>query len=563
MDLNYILNTTEDHHRLYESDRRNIKVQTPPFDLPNSSSSQPSVNMGNLPPVTIATMVMDNSSSDDGCGLSPTFSTTTDGYSTDTDRRLSSGDEEVLTLALVTDRSRRDPEDADDEDDGDDDEEARSSANIDCEEEKPETKGDEPSRCQYMKNCNTGSHDYRKVISHIFGRNKKCTTQIPEECWIEYCRKHYQRTRYRTTKAQSKKYFNVQFDILLRQLTRLERWGGVRSWEIAIRKKERDALKREDDQMVQLHSSGGAVNQAAWNRVHQCKDRFLLPYRGKNKTYEDVRELIDDIQQEVERGTLDDLPGFELLPDIDPIEYPPAGASKAAKGAEDEDEPTQPPVRATTSKKQQPRNRSSSTPNRVSKPTTKKEEKKRTRHLVQASERHLKLEEETDTTPAIASLSRIMSQSSESSPGPQKRREAQSLSPVPKLSSLSAAIASSSRTTEGTTRSSQTSAAPRKKGVAYPLVRTPKVPPSPPTKVKAADTAIASSSSSHSGFRPINGPQREVAYRPATPKTPPSTTTPSLEVRRHPNSARIDTARNVVFRRIPKHVRPDVEMDEA
>ena len=107
------------------------------------------------------------------------------------------------------------------------------------EEEDDESADDNPSLCQYTAKCNTGSRDYRKVISHIFGRNKKCTTQIPESCWIIYCRKHYQRTRYRTSKAEVKTYFNIQFDNLARQLTRMERWGGVRSWTIALRKKER------------------------------------------------------------------------------------------------------------------------------------------------------------------------------------------------------------------------------------------------------------------------------------------------------------------------------------
>ena len=105
--------------------------------------------------------------------------------------------------------------------------------------EEDEPTEDNPSLCQYTAKCNTGSFEYRKVISHIFGRNKKCTTQIPESCWIVYCRKHYQRTRYRTSKAQVKTYFNIQFDNLARQLTRMERWGGVRSWTIALRKKER------------------------------------------------------------------------------------------------------------------------------------------------------------------------------------------------------------------------------------------------------------------------------------------------------------------------------------
>ena len=115
----------------------------------------------------------------------------------------------------------------------------KSEATADQSEEDDESADENPSLCQYTAKCNTGSRDYRKVISHIFGRNKKCTTQIPESCWIIYCRKHYQRTRYRTSKAEVKTYFNIQFDNLARQLTRMERWGGVRSWTIALRKKER------------------------------------------------------------------------------------------------------------------------------------------------------------------------------------------------------------------------------------------------------------------------------------------------------------------------------------
>ncbi|RAH64453.1 putative pathogenicity factor, partial [Aspergillus aculeatinus CBS 121060] len=39
---------------------------------------------------------------------------------------------------------------------------------------------------------------YRKLISHIFGRNKHSTKQIPATLWCcYYCRKHYQRARYR------------------------------------------------------------------------------------------------------------------------------------------------------------------------------------------------------------------------------------------------------------------------------------------------------------------------------------------------------------------------------
>ena len=187
------------------------------------------------------------------------------------------------------------------------------------------------SLCQYTARCNTGSHDYRKVISHIFGRNKKCTTQIPDSCWIIYCRKHYQRTRYRTSKAQVKNYFRIQFDNLARQLTRMEKWGGVRSWTIGLRKKEREILSAEDSALAQLQASGASIDNETVARVHQCRERYLLPYVGDNKTYDHVRRFTRAIQQEVERSGAEELPGFELLPDIDLEEYPAGGARNRIK----------------------------------------------------------------------------------------------------------------------------------------------------------------------------------------------------------------------------------------
>lgn len=213
--------------------------------------------------------------------------------------------------------------------------------------EDDESADENGSLCQYTANCNTGSRDYRKVISHIFGRNKKCTTQIPDSCWIVYCRKHYQRTRYRTSKAEVKTYFNIQFDNLARQLTRMERWGGVRSWTIALRKKERgkshlvsftrhtlmpclltDLLDNEDRKLAKMQASGATVDNATVTRTHQCRERFLLPYLGEDQTFADVRRLVTAIQREVENTSATELPGFELLPDIDPQLYPPIGLRK-------------------------------------------------------------------------------------------------------------------------------------------------------------------------------------------------------------------------------------------
>ena len=45
--------------------------------------------------------------------------------------------------------------------------------------------------------------DHRKVVSHIFGRNKACTRKLPENLWILWCRKHYQRFKYRAEDAEN------------------------------------------------------------------------------------------------------------------------------------------------------------------------------------------------------------------------------------------------------------------------------------------------------------------------------------------------------------------------
>ena len=206
-----------------------------------------------------------------------------------------------------------------------------SAGTFEDENEEEDTTLQAPSLCQYTSQCNTGSQDYRKVISHIFGRNKKCTTQIPDSCWIIYCRKHYQRTRYRTSKAQVKNYFRIQFDNLARQLTRMEKWGGVRSWTIGLRKKEREILSAEDSALAQLQVPGASIDNETIARVHRCRERYLLPYVGDNKTYNDVRRFTHAIQQEVERSGATELPGFELLPDIDLEEHPAGGAKNTIK----------------------------------------------------------------------------------------------------------------------------------------------------------------------------------------------------------------------------------------
>lgn len=48
-----------------------------------------------------------------------------------------------------------------------------------------------------MSSSPNGTH-FREIVSNIFGRNKSSTKLFPEWVWVWYCRRHYQRARYRT-----------------------------------------------------------------------------------------------------------------------------------------------------------------------------------------------------------------------------------------------------------------------------------------------------------------------------------------------------------------------------
>ncbi|KAL9048436.1 MAG: hypothetical protein Q9206_006035 [Seirophora lacunosa] len=152
--------------------------------------------------------------------------------------------------------------------------------------------------------CTLSSGDHRKVVSHIFGRNKRCTHQIPEDCWIKYCRKHYQRQKYRCPAD----WFETQLTLVDSQITRMEDWGGITSWTVAIRKKEREMLDLENAYIAQHNRLPDGLT---------CRERFLLPYLGSNKTFQDIRDLINIINKECDDTNTKSLPSFELLPIID------------------------------------------------------------------------------------------------------------------------------------------------------------------------------------------------------------------------------------------------------
>ncbi|KAA8569666.1 hypothetical protein EYC84_001265 [Monilinia fructicola] len=199
---------------------------------------------------------------------------------------------------------------------------------------------DQPPDCMYIPNCDTGSQP-RKAISHIFGRNKMCTRLIPQSVWVHYCRKHYQRSRYRNPKE----YAKLQCDLVQQQIRRVHDWsqqnhrrgepGTIRDWGIAIR-------KREQKRLDELKGSGRKRRASAFDDEDDGDDDasprpptavpdWLLSVIGSGYTTEEILEIFNRLHQEVLDDLLPCFPDVEILPNITVDEDEPKSPKGYAK----------------------------------------------------------------------------------------------------------------------------------------------------------------------------------------------------------------------------------------
>ena len=182
--------------------------------------------------------------------------------------------------------------------------------------------------CMYIPNCDTGSQ-LRKAISHIFGRNKMCTRLIPQHIWVHYCRKHYQRSRYRNPKE----YAKLQCDLVQKQIRAIREWsnaniengaaGVVIDWGLAVRKREQ---KRLDD----LNANGRKRNaSAAFDQDDEDGEggrgiavpvtavpSWLLQLCGKGYTTDEILGIFSRLHTEILNDEMPCFPDIEILPNI-------------------------------------------------------------------------------------------------------------------------------------------------------------------------------------------------------------------------------------------------------
>lgn len=183
--------------------------------------------------------------------------------------------------------------------------------------------------CSFVADCTTGS-SARKAVSHFFGRNKSCTLSIPETMWLYYCRKHYQRVRYRT----GSDYAKTQIVLVMDQLNKLLDWSQrskasgtgphIKDWAVTLRKRAREGL---DD-----HVESGVAEAGQPDDMVNGVRKWVIQSRGEGKSAKDIRDILDRIKSELDDGTIEDIPEIEFLPNVvDTATGQPTKARKANK----------------------------------------------------------------------------------------------------------------------------------------------------------------------------------------------------------------------------------------
>ena len=114
--------------------------------------------------------------------------------------------------------------------------------------------------------------------------------------------------KYRAEKHEN--WHTTQLGLVHTQLDTFEDWGKIHTWTIALRKTEKKALDEEN-------KNGTGYT----NHLSSCWERFLVPYLGANKSFAQIRAVLNVIankfdeaeykNREVKHKTF---PGVEFLP---------------------------------------------------------------------------------------------------------------------------------------------------------------------------------------------------------------------------------------------------------
>uniref|UniRef100_A0ACC1R3W9 Uncharacterized protein n=1 Tax=Lecanicillium saksenae TaxID=468837 RepID=A0ACC1R3W9_9HYPO len=167
---------------------------------------------------------------------------------------------------------------------------------------------DQEAYCMFVKDCDTGSQ-LRKAISHLFGRNKACTLRIPKHVWVYYCRKHYQRIRYRNAKT----YPLNQMELVKLQILRLQAWSEdnrkqqngayIRMWTLSLRKREQSRIENGSAGGGMADDASAAVNDAR-SIAGTAVPEWLIQRVAAGYTTEEILDVAERLHKEIKDGLL-------------------------------------------------------------------------------------------------------------------------------------------------------------------------------------------------------------------------------------------------------------------
>ncbi|KAJ5753925.1 uncharacterized protein N7511_008078 [Penicillium nucicola] len=208
--------------------------------------------------------------------------------------------------------------------------------------------------CEFSAPCRMGpSPDgmhWRKVVSHVFGRNKASTKLFPQDVWVHYCRKHYQRARYRADQWPF-----TQCDLLLESLNRMERWGGVENFQLILRRREQlrvesePAVNGDEPHRGRTPRISASRKEARTPRALVASQRsrkhptainapvplWLRGLVGKSKSFENIRELIEHVRSylgELRREEREDQMALTMSPSLSLSPRHAAGKARKRNG---------------------------------------------------------------------------------------------------------------------------------------------------------------------------------------------------------------------------------------
>jgi hypothetical protein len=168
--------------------------------------------------------------------------------------------------------------------------------------------------CAYIVNCDLYvglEPKWRKGMSHFFGRNKTMTRKVADHVWIWFCRKHYQRARYRNAND----YVRLQIRMIEAQALRVEVWslenlrkgepqkGVLKDWTVLPRRRERQRVEDEKEARRDLREDSASEPESP-DELAGLKDGPQMPdwlhaMCGPSKTTAEVQEIIGRIHDHV------------------------------------------------------------------------------------------------------------------------------------------------------------------------------------------------------------------------------------------------------------------------